>query len=192
MSTLASLLEVILISEFVPKATLASQLVLTSEAKPSMSVTKSLTAITKAPVMPVTTVTKILTPMSKTQTLAPVSTTKDSSSSKSIPARSVSATSSVHSSKVVATKKLAAAASSAKKPKTLAAVALHSSKANLLCLLTKYFCCVAEHKTIDNLKIGYLHDVKQGTEMECVVPEVASPSEFWTQPELIRLMKKME
>ena len=45
------------------------------------------------------------------------------------------------------------------------------------------------------MKIACLSDVKQGNEMECVVTEVVSPSEFWIQPakyELIRLMKNLE
>ena len=186
-STPPSLLNVASILEVVPKATLASQLVSTSVAKPLMSVTNASVPVT-------TSVTKILTPTTKIQMPVSVSTTKDSSGSKSSSAKSVSTTSSVHSSKVVATKKSVAAAGGAKKPKKSSAVVLHSSKTNLLHSLKKYY-KVAEHRTISNLKIGYLCDVKQGTEMECVVPEVASPSEFWIQPvnyELIRLMKNME
>ena len=188
-STSPALLNVASIFEVVPKATLASQLVSTSVAKPLMSVTNASVPVT-------TSVTKILTPTTKIKMPVSVSTTKDSSGSKSSSssAKSVSTTSSVHSSKVVATKKSVAAAGGAKKPKKSSAVVLHSSKTNILHSLKKYY-KVAEHRTISNLKIGYLCDVKQGTEMECVVPEVASPSEFWIQPvnyELIRLMKNME
>ena len=193
-STSPALLDVASILEVVPKATLASQLVSTSVAKPLMSVTNASVPVTTSVTKILTPTTKTLTPTTKIQMPISVSTTKDSSGSKSSSAKSVSTTSSVHSSKVVATKKSVAAAGGAKKPKKSSAVVLHSSKTNLLHSLKKYY-KVAEHRTISNLKIGYLCDVKQGTEMECVVPEVASPSEFWIQPvnyELIRLMKNME
>lgn len=54
----------------------------------------------------------------------------------------------------------------------------------------------AEHSTISYAKmVGYLPNLKQGDEIECVVTEVVSPSEFWVQPanyELISLMNNME
>lgn len=50
------------------------------------------------------------------------------------------------------------------------------------------------HQLTNNATIGYIFDLKQGDEVECVITEVVSPSEFWIQPvgyELISLMNSM-
>ncbi|XP_065909710.1 uncharacterized protein [Dysidea avara] len=52
----------------------------------------------------------------------------------------------------------------------------------------------SSHRSTNNATIGYIFDLKQGDELECVITEVVSPSEFWVQPvgyELISLMNSM-
>ena len=151
------------------------------------------------PMVTVVSQTAPVTKASKTQTLASLATVK-SSSLKAIPAVAVS--SSVHSNKVTA-KSSANNAVTVKKVKTItsrlsssvSAVSLHSSKIKSLSSLTKHICDITEQRTTSHVKIACLSDVKHGDEMECVVTEVVSPSEFWIQPakyELIRLMKNLE
>ena len=160
--------------------------------------------------VPVVTVVSLQSPpvtkSSTTRALASVSTTKGSSLKTSPVVNKESVSLSVHSSKVTPTKSSMANTSlTVKKPKTItsrmssssvvSAVSLPSSKTKTFPLLTKYIYDVTGNRTTGQVKIGYLSGVKQGDEMECVVTEVISPSEFWIQPakyELIRLMNNLE
>lgn len=134
-------------------------------------------------------------PVTKAQTLTSLATSnlKDTTA--------VTVSSSVHSSKVLPAKSSANNAVIVKKVKTITSrlssstsvVSLHSSKTKSS--LNTCVIDVTEHRTTSHVKIAYLSDIKQGDEMECVVTEVVSPSEFWIQPakyELIRLMKNLE
>jgi len=150
--------------------------------------------------------------VTKTPTCASVSTVMGSDSNSTPKSTGVTvnkklistAAVSAHSTKVTTTKNSTVDnAQAIKKPKTVTStlsssnpiVALQLSKKRpLSCYLPNTF-DIPEHRATNHPKIGHLPNFKHGHEMECVVTEVASPSEFWIQPagyELINLMVNLE